>query len=128
MTQLIKLVIGALVALDLAAAGRFIELTLQANYVENDRGIVSLDCDVGGSGRSTVTSVKFIKRIGMTQYRLYRGPSAGQLVILDQNDTSITFRFSRTQEGYFRCQTHGGDYLSNEIGLAGKNAICLIHV
>ena len=48
MTQLIKLVIGALVALDLTAAPFSPRLTLRARYVGNDRSIVSLDCYIGG--------------------------------------------------------------------------------
>ena len=131
MTQLIKLVIGALVALDLTAALSLPYLTLEARYVGNNRSIVSLDCHIGGHGSFFITSIRFFKRVGAAQYLLANWyPSVEQFVILNQTDTSITFRFSQTQEGYFRCQTQGlhVELKSNEIGLAGSNTICVIHV
>ena len=130
MTRLIELVIGALVALDLTAsfvavASSSIHLTLQARYEGNDRSVVSLDCNVAGF-RSDRISVKFFKRVpggGSALYLLtnkYRDPAAEQVVILDQTDRSIRFRFSQTQEGYFRCRSGQGHYSSNEVGLAGS--------
>ena len=133
MTQLIKLVIGALVALDLTAAlfpPSLPYLTLEARYVGNDRSVVSLDCYIGGHGSFFITSVKFFQRVGGAQYLLANWyPSAEQFVILNQTDTSITFRFSQPQEGYFRCQTQGlqVELKSNEIGLAGSNTIIMCH-
>ena len=126
MTQLIKLVIGALVALDLTAAWSP-RLTLQARYVGNNRSVVTLNCNFIDMDKPVM---KFFKRVpgGGETLLTHWGPSAEQVVILDQNDTSIKFRFSRTQEGYFRCQTWEGHYESNEIGLAGSDTMCLIHV
>ena len=122
-----ELVIGALVALDLTAAF-FVPslpyLTLQARYEGNDRNFVTLNCNVGGSGQVVgITSVKFFKRVpgGGAALLANWDPSAEQVVILDQHDTSITFHFSQTQEGYFRCQIDGSDIRSNEVGLAGSN-------
>ena len=129
MTQLINLVIGALVALDLTAATVVLSpsLTLQARYVGNSRSVVTLNCNTIDVDKPVM---KFFKRVPRGGEALLTNwdPSAEQVVILDQTGTSITFRFSQTQEGYFRCQTWEGHYESNEIGLAGSNTMCLIHV
>ena len=130
MNHLIELVIGALAALDLTAAFIFpslpppIRLNLHPHYVGNDRSFVTLDCNVWGRDSVEITSVNFFKRVPGDGAALYlltnRDPAAQQVIIMNQTDRSIRFRFSQTQEGYFRCRTPQGDYSSNEVGLAGS--------
>ena len=133
---LVVLVICTLVPLPASSAGTS-DPILKVDYEQgNDRSFVFLDCKP--AKRFTVTgsfgvviidlmsSAEFLKRVpgGSAMPLTSSGSAAEQVVILDQTDLTIRFRFSQTQEGYFSCQSPDGMYQSSEVGLAGNRVHC----